>query len=294
MSVKGTWTDGIAVYHPQSFVNLTPVAPGLRSSDEMSDVEYHAHPSLSCSQARRLLACPAKYHHDLTAEERHADYFDLGSAAHKLVLGAGRPLRVIDHSDWRTKDAKEQRAEAYADGEIPVLIATYRQVCDMADAVLDHPIAAAVLQSGRPEVSAFWTDETGVPLRCRFDWLREVGRPIVVDLKTTTNASPSAFARSVASFGYHVQAAWYQYGAVAVLGLDEPPPFVFIAQETEPPYLVGVYELDDEALEVGRRQMRRAIDLYWRCVEADDWPGYRSAVLSLPRWATFQTDTEET
>ena len=49
-------------------------------------------------------------------------------------------------------------------------------------------------------------------------------------------------------------------------------------------------QLDDEAIDVGRARYQDALDIYQRCVETGEWPGYTDVIattISLPRWATY-------
>lgn len=274
---------------------MTITEPGVY---DIPDAEYHRDPvpggSLSHSGAKRLLppSCPALYRQWADYGQAPKAAYDLGHAAHKLVLGAGMDVRVIDAEDWRTKVAKEQRAEAYAAGEVPLLVADWRRVHAMADALRQHPIAAALFdpEQGRPEVSLFTRAGIDGPmLRGRLDWLPEHrrGRLIIGDYKTTSCAEPEEFARSCWKFDYFGQAAWY-LDLVTALGLegDERPAFVLVAQETEPPYLVTVGEPDETALARGRARNAQAIEVFTECTATGEWPSYTSDVipLSLPAW----------
>lgn len=143
---------------------------------------------------------------------------------------------------------------------------------------------------------------------------------VVVDLKTTEDASPEGFARSIANWRYDLQHPYYLDGlreAIRQSGLTEMPAgnaelsaywidqqtgvlcrcrpdfwrgepkhFVFIAVEKRPPYAVGVYVLDDESVDLGRAQYRADLNRYAACVEADYWPGYgdRVQTISVPAW----------
>ena len=100
------------------------------------------------------------------------------------------------------------------------------------------------------------------------------------DRADRAHASPAAFAKSVANFRYDVQQAHYCEG----FNVDR---FVFVAIEKEPPYLVGVYVLDDIAELRGQRLRERDIQLYLDCAENDFWPGYSATIaeLSLPNWS---------
>lgn len=281
----------------QSALPLTEiVAPGVY--DIPADL-YHADPvpggSLSSTGARKLLrpSCPALFKYERDHGQAPKRAFDLGSAAHLLVLGSGPSIVIVDAPDWRTADARRQRVEARGMGAIPLLEWEYEQVQAMAEALRAHPIARALFSpgNGRPEQSLFWQDRpSGVWLRARPDWLPTwtgSGRLIVPDYKTCVSAEPEALRKAVHNFGYHQQAAWYLDGIKALnLHGDTEPAFVFVAQEKTPPYLVTAFEVDVVALQIARRLNREAIDLYAECVRTGHWPAYSDAIelISLPPW----------
>jgi hypothetical protein len=269
---------------------------------DMPEDEYHADPvpggSLSVSGAKKLLPphCPARFRY----EQDHPVYkqvFDFGSAAHKLVLGAGPELVVVDSDAWRTNAAKAAREEARAAGKSPVLTHEHEQIKAMATAIRAHPLAGRLLDpgDGAAELSLFWVDaEYPVWRRARLDWLRRgtaTRRALVVDYKSGDSADPAAFAKSAANLGYHQQAAFYLDG-VAALDLAEDPAFLFVVQEKNPPFLVTTAQFDDEAIRVGRELNRRAIEMFRDCCEADVWPAYSQDVelISLPPWAARRED----
>lgn len=270
--------------------------PGLY--DGMPEDVYHADPvpdgSLSSTGARRMLppSCPALYRY----EQDHPvfkDVFDFGSAAHKLVLGIGPKVKVIQHDDWRTKDAQEQRKQARATGAIPLLAHEWARVEAMAAAIQDHPLAGTLLDplaGGKAEQSGFWLDEEfEVWCRLRLDWLggqrlRSTGQLIVCDYKTTDCAHPDKFAKSAGNFGYDMQDAWYCEGIRQLLGED--PVFWFVAQDKTPPYLVNVVELTPEDRRFGDECNRAALERYRDCKKSGIWPGYGDDVttITMPPW----------
>jgi hypothetical protein len=262
---------------------------------EMPHAEYLADPvpggSLSSSGARLLLppSCPAIFRYRQDHPPESTAVFDFGHAAHKLALGEGPPLAVLDAEDWRTKASREWRDAARAEGSVPLLRAEHEQVQAMAAALREHPLASSLLEpgTGRAELSLFWADDD-IWRRARLDWLPlpGPGRLIVADYKTTVSADPvAALGKHVASYGYHQQAAWYLDG-VRLLIADDPA-FVFVFQDKSPPYLVTVAELDFQALEIGRARNRQAIERYRDCRESGLWPGYSDDIelISLPSWA---------
>lgn len=261
---------------------------------------YHADPvkggSLSHSGARKLLApsCPAKFKYERDHGRKPKREYELGHAAHKLVLGVGEELIVIKSDNYKTKAAQQAQAEARAEGKVPVLEHEYEIVKAMAAALRADKLAAALLEpgTGQPEQSLFWRDpETGVTRRARLDWLRTnaPGRLWVVDYKTCTDASNDALERAANDFGYFQQSGWYLDG-VNALALGDSPRFVFVFQEKTPPYLVHVVEPTALALEAGHFYNRKALHTYAECVRTDTWPGYSPDAdhltqISLPPWA---------
>ncbi len=259
---------------------------------------YHADPvpggSLSSSGARKLLppSCPARFWWEREHGQPRRKVFDFGHAAHKLVLGSGQEIVVVDADDWRTKDAQRQRKEAYAAGAVPLLTHEYGTVEAMASAIRAHPIASLLFGGGRgaPEQSLFWRDaRSGIMRRARLDWnpTPSGSRLIIPDYKTTDSASLESIMKSVWTYRYHQQARWYLDG-IKALGLagGYEPAFVFVFQEKTPPYLISVVELTPAALRIAAMQNREAIEVYQQCTKTGDWPGYSDEVepVSLPPW----------
>lgn len=266
--------------------------------EDVPETAYHSgtfgppEGSLSVTGAKVLLKAPALYRWRQD-NPVHSDTFDLGHAAHKLVLGAGAPIEVIDAPDWRTKDAREARQKARVAGRIPLLIADHDRVLAMADALTRHRLAARLLDGARPEVSAYaFDEETGAWWRGRFDSL---GERVLTDYKSSASCDPRDLAGrygSMRKWGYDDQAAWYT-DLAADLG-HPAEAFAFIFQMKEPPYLVTVARIPDDALWDARQRRRLALQRFRDCTQARRWDhGYIAddtcAVLSL----TDQTYTEE-
>lgn len=260
---------------------------------DLPNADYHADPALSCSGAKKLISStPAAFKWERDNGRPNKKAFDIGSAAHTLVLGTCEELVKIDADRWDTKAVKEQVAEVRARGGIPLKPDEYTMVHSMAMAIARHPLASRLFdaESGDPEVSAFYSDaETGIDLRARIDWLphrTRSGRLLIADYKTTLCADAEVFARKdIWDFRYYMQAPWYLDALAAIDYCDEAA-WLFVAQEKSPPYLVNVIEIDSDAIRYGRARNREAINLYASCLAADDWPGYGDevALVSLPPW----------
>ena len=273
---------------------MTGHPPGVY---DIGETEYFADPALSCSGAKLLLppSCPAMFRYRQDHPE-HKDVFDFGSAAHKMVLGAGPELAVLDFENWQTKASREKRDAAYAEGKTPLLPADLAKVEAMASAIRQHPVAGPLFDPGRggqPEQSLFWSDEeTGIKRRCRIDWLPEPirGRIVLADYKTADHADPASVGKAVVNYGYLQQEQWYLDG-IRALGLDDDPDFWFVFQEKNPPYLVNVARVKSADRWLGRTRNRDAIEVFRDCTESGLWPGYEAGTedgitdIELPPWA---------
>jgi hypothetical protein len=269
-----------------------PVRPGSSVVLDLPDEAYHAMPELSSSQAKVLLESPAKYKYWLGKTRPPKDEFDLGHAVHKAILGLGAKITVLEFKDYRTKAAQDARDAARAKGEVPMLSKQMRAVDEMRDAVLKHSTAGPLFEiPGNPEVSIITQDtETGVPIRARFDRLTYPRKPLAyaIDLKTSKDASPEGFARSIAEYGYDLQHEWYRDAYRIATG--EEVQFVFVVVETSPPYLVGQYRLHDDFIEMGHAKAVEARRLFAECTESGIWPGYPKAIKPIepPLWAVYK------
>lgn len=273
-----------------------PRSPGLHY--DLSDLDYHADKEwLSNSGIKLLLqpGGPAKFRYWLEHgdSERNA-HFDEGHAAHAEVLGTGLEVVEIKAKDWKTKAAQDARATAHAQGKVPLLTDGVQMVRGMGEVVRNSPELAELLSGGDPEVSAYTVDaSTWTKLRARPDYLkpRPDGLYTAVDYKTAVDASPRAFAKSAAKYGYPIQEATYRR-VLRALGI-EVSEFLFLAQEKVPPFLWSLHENDPGDLELASRLVDRGIEIYADCLAANEWPGYGPDihVMRMSRWA--REDAEE-
>lgn len=296
---------------------LVITTPGIYA--DVPEADYHRDPvkggSLSASGAKLLLppnGCPAKFDYKRFRPEEPKDVFDLGKAAHYMVLGVGAAPVELDFKDRRTNAYKDAAADARAAGRIPLLPEQMAQVQDMALAITDHPDAAALLApgTGQPEASLFWRERfywqnKAVPpvtyrrqiwRRARFDWLSHQrlkdGRLVIPDYKTARSAEPNQFMKAVDEHGYHMSAAWYQDAArgVGLVAPDEDVACLFVVQEKDPPYVVSVIELPPDALQWGRDLNTEAMIKYADSERTGRWGGYADSIVmpELPKYAHYR------
>jgi len=275
------------------------MTPSDRIITDLPEGEYHAHPALSSSGARKLLppSTPARFHYERQHPKPATEAMILGKAAHRLALGTGARIEVADYPDFRTKEAQAWRDSVLAADAVPLLAGSdkWHRVKGMKAALEADPIYRKLFdpERGTPEVSLFW-DEGDVPCRARFDFLphQADGRRLVIpDYKTTTkSAHPIEFARAAAEYSYPQQDDFYRRAARALL--DPDPAFVFVVQETNPPYFVSFVQVrpDDQQLAEGMNGV--ALRIFAECTAAGQWPSYGTQVhqLDMPTWWRIQSE----
>ncbi|MFC1420809.1 PD-(D/E)XK nuclease-like domain-containing protein [Streptacidiphilus cavernicola] len=273
-------------------------APGVHQMDAET---YHAQRDVLSSSGARLLinpSCPAKFRWAMDNPQPPKKTFDYGTAAHRMVLGDGPELVLVDAKLWNTDKIRAEVAAIRAEGNVPLKRDEMQMVKDMAAAIRQHPVASKLFDpdSGKPEQSLFWQDKaTGVQCRARLDWLRHAdgGRLICPDYKSAADASTKAFNWAVQDYRYHQQAEFYKDG-IRALGLAEDVPFLFVVQEKSAPYLINIIELDPLWLLMAVDRNKRARETFARCMETGEWAGYPNEIqmVSPPAWLETEHERE--
>lgn len=261
------------------------LAPGLHKMDAAA---YHAdpapEPSLSSSIAHQLVARSSLHawhaHPRLNpayVPENNA-IMDAGTVAHAILLEGGTSrIVVVQADDWRKKEAKDARDQAWANGGIPVLVGKLAAINAMIEAAkrfIAQSELAGIFDAGEPELTMLW-QEGPAWCRARPDWLT-TDRRIMLDYKSTaTNAEPNGFIRQMLLMGYDMQAAFYLRGAEA---LKLRPDFIFLVQENEPPYACSLVGVSPAMLDLAARKVDYALTLWKNCRATGKWNGYPSRV----------------
>lgn len=158
----------------------------------------------------------------------------------------------------------------------------------MMDSLHAHSIAGPLIREAGPcEQALTWIDEdTGLACKCLRDKVVRSGS-IIIDLKTCADPSPQAFSKSCANFSYYRQAAWYLQGHAEVFGEDAIG-MLFIAIGKDAPHDVAVYELDYDAIELGRKHAKELLSRLAKCLETGNWTAPHQRLITtirLPVWA---------
>ena len=262
-----------------------------RVVQDMPDTDYRAADGINWSRLKDFYyRTPA---HAMYSEPKVSTAFDIGSALHIAVLEPMDFDRRVVRGPTDRRGNKWKDAQDEAGDRLLLTEADYDNLLRMREAASRNTDIARLVSSNNKatEVSVFW-DIGDVDCKCRFDLVIDDGI-IIVDLKTTANANPSEFSKSVLNYAYHGQEAWYTIGGRHVYKAN--PQFLFIAIEKEPPFASVVYELDAVTKKEGGAIVSSAFEQYIACKARGEYPAYPSGIhqLTLPRWGFQMTKPGE-
>lgn len=275
--------------------------------------EYHGR-SLdvaSASGMKHILRSPAHFHYWAThpEDDKQSPALTFGRALHMAVLEPdtfGRVYSVLPadaprrptQAQWNAKKSSPESESAktwwreWQDanaGKLMLSADDYDRAQRMGDSARAHPIAAGLVTGGDRETTFRWIDpDSGLRCKSRAD-LYAAGE-FVMDVKSCRDASPDGFARAVASYQYDLQAAHYIEGVKATAAPLRW--FIFLAIESEAPYVCNPCFLDPKAEERGYLLVQRAMKRQAECLRTGRWGGYSDNLteIRLPTWAHYATE----
>jgi hypothetical protein len=124
----------------------------------------------------------------------------------------------------------------------------------------------------------------GIEMRCKPDYLA-LTASVIIDVKTTTDANPEEFAKSMIKYGYHRQAWLYREAVFQKYGIHCR--FLFAVVSTEEPHEVCICEPSEAVMEAGRREVFLLLNEFKFRAESGDWISEWSkgiVPLDLPNW----------
>lgn len=267
----------------------------------MTNAEYHAHSAFSSSQINEILRTPAHFyakHIAKTTTKKPSDNMLLGTLVHTLLLENDKfanEYAISQKFDKRTKQGKTdaQVFEQANAGKIIIDEQMYETALSMTDNLKQHIVAKLLQQNNTiAEASIFYTDvETGINCRIRPDFhippCNNFPNGLIVDLKTTDNASTIQLAKTIYNFGYHISAVMYQDGFMQHYQTNEPPPFIWLVAEREAPFVVVSYAPDEQTLFKGHDKKSLALTTLANCLKNNHFPAYANEILTinLPKYA---------
>ena len=260
----------------------------------MSFDAYRDMDGLNFSLAKDAWKTPRSFRAAERVTQVATDAMREGSLIHSMVLEPGA-LReeYVKGPDCR-RGTKEWKSfeDTKSRGRKIVKPDEWSNAERVADAVRSNADALQLLDpdGGEVEVVYTWTDEeTGLILKSRIDIVRD---GVIVDLKTTTDASGHTMSRRLVTspFYYLAQLAWYQMAYHSFHG--EYPSAHIIAAEKSIGNPVAVYDIDEAELEYERNRIRELLNLIVRIrMDEVDTEHYSRRVLLAPDWH-FQKESK--
>jgi hypothetical protein len=262
----------------------------------MSNAAYHSSLGVSNSGLALIAKSPAHFYGRKLDPARPPEPEStaaqlVGTLAHCALLEPADFARRYPVGPDVSRNTKVWHAfvDSLKPGQVGIKEADRATAFAMAAAARRIPDIDALLENCRTEVSAYALDPaTGELIKCRPDVVSPVDDESVIlcDVKTYSDASPRAFARQVASMGYHVQDAFYSQ-VYALASGKRVAGFVFLAMETAWPHVASACMLDDESRAKGAAEARARLDRYAECKRLNFWPPYSTNVelINLPAWA---------
>jgi len=259
-----------------------------------SPAEYFSDISaVSSSSLRALEQSPAHMRSRALNPEPETNSQLLGTAVHCAVLEAERfEEAYVAFKGARRSGAEYELFVARNKGKVVLTPQEMEKVRGCAEALRSTVCVvtgegqftlADLIAGGETEKTVYWHDAaTNLTCKARLDL---VAGPLILDVKTTDDARPQAFAYQAGRLGYDVQAAFYRRATQAIKGTSAPLPFVLVAGELKAPHGTQAMPCDEEEfMSFGERRVAKAMKLYAECSKTQCWPGYPrfEGALKLP------------
>lgn len=240
------------------------------ATKQYSRKDYHDRPEWSYSAMKQILDSGIDYavgaRMKLTPQP-DSPYIDLGECAHMMVLGGdATEFALCEFPDFRTKAAREWKAEQEASGKIIVTQAQFDAIDHIVKNIENHPLSKEYLlgEGFKHEVELYATavseNGTKVPLRGKADALKLNDDSLIIsDVKTT--AQFDKFKYQASHKHYDLQTAVYTLiGAGSQKISTNKVNYYFCVAETVMPYRVKYFHASLEFCDAGERKLHHCIE----------------------------------
>lgn len=281
----------------------------------MSNEEYHAHPALGSSGMKVLLKSAKKYFHEFVKPDRgpkkQTAAMEFGSQYDCLVLETEQYFdRYMLSEDHKLPPVPKKKSETYdqdlikydmavvernlyldrveKSGKIVIDQESHDMAVAMRAELMSKPLSF-IIKEGIKQASIFWDElvivdgvEIVVPCKIRPDIMLEPDcneyfpNGVLLDLKSTIDASPEGFGRQLFDLGYQISAAHYRNGFSKAFKLEsyQDVPWYWVCSEKKPPYESVYRPITSEQLIDGEYHAKKALYTYAKAISSKKWEGY--------------------
>jgi len=267
---------------------------------DISNEEYHSGEGFSRSKLVAFNRSPLHFWHEALNPEKEQEEAPLiikqtnakeyGNALHTYVLEPPKfceEYYITPKINRATKKGKEEFKEHQekARGKLLICEEAFKSIAHVMNGLSRHKQALTLLADAQIEKSIYWTDpDTGIQCKVRPDvWHSNM----IVDLKTTVDASQKSFQRSIFQFAYHIQAGMIQEALRVSQGIHMEN-FVYLAVEKQAPYASAIYMLSPEIVSQGVAEFKNILIGIKECMDSGHWPSYPTAMIDMPSWMVQQ------
>lgn len=249
-----------------------PIAQILK----LSVPEYDALPRVRSTSLKSLVKKSAKHFRFEESQKKPPNAgMLLGTATHAALTEPDVYKRdvVVSPLAGKKSAAWDKFVESNP-GKLPIIQKDVEIITEVVKAVRSDPYAAPYLVGAQPEMTFVWTDPlTGIDCKVRADLLdeRDPANPFITGFKTTRELG-AVFDRQVNDFLYQLSWAFYREGYYRVRGVY--PEMIEIVAETQAPFDVAVYRIDEETLVAGETLFRQALNTIAECRATGKWLGF--------------------
>lgn len=266
----------------------------LNSSDpcpfmlDIDDDTYRQSNGVSQSELK-LIKSKSLYHYRYgNTSKKDTDALIVGRAIHKAVFEWDDFKNVYrvrpKDMNLRTKAGRELLEKMKEGGKYEVLTRDdMAKIKRMRASIKRRPHILELINGCLFERST-WARIDGTLFKIRTDGYKP---GVVLDLKTTMDASPNTFIRDIFKYGYHIQAAFYS--DVIEHHTGSIPAFKIIALEKSFPFEACLYELSPKSIAIGRKTYLEELEKLQRAIKTNVWPSYPDVTrVKPPEWLVKQ------
>ena len=239
---------------------------------------------LSYSSIKEFAKSPSHYIQYLRKDREPSKEMNFGSLIHCMLLYQDLfddLFSVAPSVDRRTKEGKATWEDFISKSGTKIVVTE-----DELDEA--HSISAKVLSksdiksviSSCDHMEKPWSEVfNGIPFRGFFDGS---SNDYILELKTTSDASPQAFISDFIKRKYYLQAALYSRASSL--------PIKYVVVETKPPYNSFVATISQDFIDYGLSEIDRLIDKFNDCMILNAWEmGYEfmndgPIIINKPTW----------
>ena len=249
-----------------------------------NDAEYRTFNALNFSSLKTILQSPLHYQAALKAPKKEpTKAMFLGTMVHSRVLEQREENYAVmpDGLDGRTSAGKQFK-EANASKTV-ITQDEYAQYKRMVYAVESNKDVQYLLSKAVDCEIGIVQKFRELDIKGKIDCLikDESGKYAILDLKTTQSCEPHEFARHAIGLKYFMQCCWYQSLVALEFNLDYAVPYYWVAVENTEAADVCIFQPPADGLDLGQKQMEKAIELYRQCTATGKWPGYGNGIVEL-------------